>query len=143
MLGESNKLFNSRYMTQTSNTFEAINLWIKDSNNLKQQFDTRLSDKECLQSCLTGRLPEDIVTRRLVRNSSKRYIDRYIDAELSQIDDILVRKSVSSSLKRSRDLNNLVFEYHDKLTSSQKSRVRIICKLIWFNCFPRKEYKHD
>lgn len=137
-LVDSNRLFEDQYLSQTSNTFEAINMWVKDSKQIEAKYQNRLSSNESLSSALTQKVPDNLDRRKLVKDVESQYIDRYIREALSQIDDKDVRISVLQTLNRSRSEKNLVFVYLDILSDFQKSRVRIISRLIWYNLYPKK-----
>ena len=137
-LVDSNRLFEDQYLSQTSNTFEAINMWVKDSKQIEAKYQNRLSSNESLSSALTQKVPDNLDRRKLVKDVESQYIDRYIREALSQIDDKDVRISVLQTLNHSRLEKNLVFVYLDILSDFQKSRVRIISRLIWYNLYPKK-----
>lgn len=133
-----NSLFESKYEAANENTFQAINEWIKDSDNLNRKHQYKMADSEALSSVLADKLPENLDRRRLMKHAESEYVNRYIYETASQIDDIDVRKSVIQSLNESRVKKNLVFIYLDSLTAAQKSRVRILCKAVWYNLYLEK-----
>jgi len=135
---ESNKLFEDKYLSENENIFEAINIWSNDSEKLKAKYQNRLSSNEALSAILNGNLPDNLDRRIMVRDSEKRYADRYIQEALTQIDDYDIKVSVSQSMSCSRSENHLVFVYLDSLTEAQKARVRVISRLIWYNLYPTK-----
>lgn len=134
---ELNNKFDDIYLSGTDNIFEAINTYANDANNLKQVYHNRISSSEALNSVLTNELPENINKRRLVAETEFNYINVYIKEELSQIDDLRIRQSVQESLITSRDAHNLLFIYHSDLSLCERSRVRIICKMVWNNLYPK------
>lgn len=137
-LDKANKLFQSKYMDSQNNVFDAINMWVNDATKLKSQYQGRLSSSESLTSCLTSSLPQNIDRRIVVKDSEQLYISRYIKEALTQIDDKDVKLSVLQTLNKSRSENNLTFIYLDILTDSQRSRVRVLSRLIWYNLYPEK-----
>lgn len=137
-LDKANRLFRSKYMDSQNNVFDAVNMWAHDATKLEAQYQGRLSSSESLTSCLTSNLPQDIDRRKIVRDSEQLYISRYIKEALTQIDDKDVRLSVLQTLNKSMSENNLTFIYLDILTDSQRSRVRVLSRLIWYNLYPEK-----
>ena len=137
-LHEETKAFYDKYMNQTNNVFDAINLWVDESNSLNSKYLNKLSDAEALSSVLNGKLPENINNRKVVKEVEANYASRYIDEVLSEIDDNLIKISIMKSLDLSKLKKNLVFKYADGLSRAQKARVRIVCKLIWYNLYPMK-----
>lgn len=135
---EYNKLFETKYMQTCDNVFEALNLWSQDAKTLEHKTRSLLSSNEALNACLDSKLPDNFNQRILISRAEKMYIDRYIKEALSQIDDIDVKKSVCYTLIKSRQLDNLVFVYLDNLSTSQKSRVRIISRMVWYNLYSTK-----
>ena len=125
-------------MQTCDNVFEALNLWSQDATTLRYKTRSLLSSNETLNACLDNKLPENFNQRILISRAEKMYIDRYIREALSQIDDKDVKKSVCYTLIKSRQLDNLVFVYLDNLSTSQKSRVRIISRMVWYNLYSTK-----
>lgn len=136
---ESNQLFESQYLNNTDNIFEAINHYASDANKLCNQTQNRLNKSEALTSILTKKLPDDISKRRVVEIAEHTYADKYIKQALADIDDGNIRKHVYESLIQSQYTSNLVYVYGSGLSSSEKSRIRILCNMIWSSLYPRKE----
>ncbi len=135
-LDHKNRLFETRYNSKYENTFEAVKHWYDDAQRLKRISNNKLSNSEALNAALTGKLPQNYISRRSIDLAESEYIDRYIREAVSQIDSIDIQKSVLVSMNISRKNRKLIFAYSSKLTSSEKSRVRIIDRLIWYNLFP-------
>ena len=133
------KLFEDKYLHNTDNVFEAINSMCEDANKLHSQYGGIISHKECLTSVLTESLPEDLEKRKLVATANNRYMQSYIDNALAEVDDIRVKSSVQITLKVSQVNKNLVFQYLQNLTKSQKARVRILSRVIWNNLYVKGE----
>mgnify|MGYP002625315442 CR=1 FL=1 len=137
-LNEYNELFETKYLSRTDNIFEAINLWANDSEKLRAQYQNRLDSNEVLSASLTRKLPENLDRRILVKDADQRYVDKYIREALTQIDDESIRISVLQTLNHSRSENHLVFRYLENLTCGERSRVRVISRLIWYNLYPKE-----
>ena len=132
------ELFYSEY-GQDSNIFESINDWSRKANTLCEKSYNRLSKSESLSSILERKLPDDIDKRIPVQYSDSRYVNKYIKEATTYIDDVDVKRSVINSMYISTKKSNLLFVYVGGLTNSQKSRVRIICRMIWNDLFLKGE----
>ena len=137
-LVDKNELFQTIYMVDTDNTFEALNNWSRDANKLCTQYRNCISNAEALSSTLTNTFPQDLEYRKIVADVENKYVDRYINEVLSQIDDVKVKASVLKTLSHSRGIKDLEFIYLNELSESQRSRVRILCRMIWGNLYPMK-----
>lgn len=137
-LDKDYELFQSKYLEDTDNVFEAINTWSKDARALKSQTQGRISNSEALSSALTDTLPKNLNERLSVPRAEYAYVIRYIKESLSQIDDKLVKGSVAQTLNTSMSRKHLVFLYLGNLSEAQKARVRIVSKLIWYNLYSTK-----
>ena len=138
-LSYQNLLFESKYASKSDSIFESINNYCAEANKLYSRYGGILSHKECLISTLTGELPEDLEHRKLVITSDASYFKAYVNSALSEVDDSKVKSSVQISLKASQSEHNLVFHYLEGLSESQKSRVRILSKMIWNNLYLKGE----
>lgn len=124
------------------NIFSSINSWVDDSKKLQVKTSNRLSDSEALSACLTGELPKNLRNRRIVTYAEASYELRYIKEVVSQIDDNKVKYSCLQSLYKSKQAKNLIYVYPVPLTKYQKSRVRVICRLVWYNLYPKEVSSH-
>lgn len=138
---EQNIEFQKQYESKASSVFEAINMWADDANTLNRKYDGRLEPCECLETALTGKLPDDFDSRQLVKLCEIKYVAKYIQAELDQIDDILVKNSVKFSIEATIFAKNLVYKYNNNLSNGQKARVRIITRMLWNNLCNKKGTK--
>lgn len=135
---DQNIAFQNKYESKCSSTFEAINKWADDANKLNDKYQGRLEPCECLETALTGELPDDFDNRQLVKLCEVRYVYRYIQAELTQIDDEAVKVSVKFSIEATIFDKNLVFKYRNNLSEGQRARVRIITRMLWNNLCDKK-----
>lgn len=138
---EQNLQFEKQYASKCSSIFEAINMWANDANKINKKYQGRLEPCECLETALTGELPDDFNDRHLVKLCEVRYVYKYIQAELDQIDDEAVKVSVKFSIEATIFAKNLVFKYRETLSEGQKSRVRIITRMLWNNLCDTKGTK--
>ena len=134
-LVEQAQLFEERYLVNNDNTFEALNAWIDDANKLCARYQTRLAKSESLTACLTKQLPKNLDDRRVVKFMDATYKSKYIKQALADIDDRMVRSAVQNSLDESLAQNKLVYKYFDLLSSGQRSKVRVLCNMIWSNLY--------
>ena len=137
-LHEQNKLFEAKYLKDTDNVFEAINSWSNDANNLYSQLNGVISNSESLTYSLTSEIPKHIYQRIPISKVDLRYEYLYIQEALTQVEDKKVKISVIFTLKQSKLEKNLVFVYIDGMSASQKARVRVLSRLIWYNLYPEK-----
>lgn len=138
---DQNKAFKDKYEYRFSSTFDAVNAWADDAIALNRKYEGRVDPNECLDIALTNELPDDFSSRRLVKLSEIRYVARYIQAELDQIDDIKVKNSVKFSIEATIFNENLVFKYGIDLSDGQKARARIITRMLWSNLCNKKGTK--
>lgn len=136
-----NRQFESKYSDSSESIYEAIDRWAADAHKLNSKYDGRLSEKECLDVVVTNKFPDDFEKRKIVKLSEVRYVSRYIYEELTHIDDIDVKFSVKLSIEKTIMLRKLQFVYRQNLTESQKSRVRIIVRMLWNNLQAKKGTK--
>lgn len=137
-LDKENVLFENKYLDQTDNVFEAINTWYDESCKLNSKYQGRLLDSEALSYSLIDKIPDDVNCRKFVKFSESSYKFKYIEEALNQIDDKDIKLAVNKSLYKSIKEKNLVFDYLKILTEAQKARVRIICRMVWYNLYPKK-----
>lgn len=137
-LAYQNKLFVDKYMNNTDNIFEAVNNLICDSNKVANQYHGMLSSSESLSYTLTDSFPTNFNSRIPILLIESKYIKQYINESLSYINDVDVKKSVILSIKNSLLNKKLEFWYCKNLSLGQKSRVKIISRLIWNNIYPLK-----
>lgn len=116
-------------------------MWANDANKLNEKYQGRLEPCECLETALTGELPDDFNGRQLVKLCEARYVYKYIQAELDQLDDESVKVSVKFSIEATIFAKNLVFKYRETLSEGQKARVRIITRMLWNNLCDKKGTK--
>lgn len=133
----SNELFYKTYYEESGNIFEAINNWADDANRIAYQTQGKLSKSECLDGCLTSTLPKDYKKRKRVVDAEVEYIENFIHKALSEVDDNKVKTCVIKTLDCSRNTHNLTYFYDDDLTSGQRSRVRILSRMIWYSLYPK------
>ena len=58
---EQNLQFEKQYASKCSSIFEAINMWANDANKINDKYRGRLEPCECLETALTGELPDDFL----------------------------------------------------------------------------------
>lgn len=138
---EQNIRFQEQYESNCKSTFEAINLWARDANALNRKYEGRLEPCECLETSLTGKLPDDFSKRKLVKLCEVRYVYKYINEELSQIYDKQVKVSVKWSIEKTIYEQKLQFLYFRDMSNGQKARVRIIVRMLWGNLCKKKGTK--
>lgn len=141
-LDDYSKKFFESYMAEEDNIFAAINEYSSNARKLRSSYQNRISDAESLDSVLDGKLPDNLDDRKLIANVEFNYITSYIDSVLADIDDKNIKESVKRSLNESIFSKNLKYLYTEDLSESEKSRVRIICKMVWSNLFIKEDKRH-
>lgn len=137
-LDEQYKLFDAAYASSCENIYEAVNNFAQDARSAQKEHNDKLSNSESLTYVLTKVLPDTFMLRSFVKDAPNRYAFRYVREVTSQIDDPDVRVSVIASMIFSFKQNNLTYKYLLNLSKSQRDRVKIICKMIWYNLYPEE-----
>lgn len=142
---ELNKEFESKYASAEPNMFDAINSMCEDAQRIRSEHGGLLSASESLNAAITGELPDDLGKRIPVDTAHCKYVSQYVETALCDIDDLDVRTSVKETMDKSIPLRRLSFQYEAGMSEGTRSRVRVICRLIWDNFYPhRKEMEpHD
>ena len=133
-------LFNDSilYSEKYGHTFEDLISYIEDSEKLKCTYDNKLNDSEALKYVLCDNVPDSVLKRKRIMDVENSYTQKYIRLALQDIDDKDVRLSVIQSLNISKIEKSLKYVYMKNLSKGQKSRVRILCKLIWYNIYTER-----
>lgn len=137
---DRNKEFQNQYIANCDNVFEALNSYSRDALELKENSDGKLSDSECLSCIVTDKLPDNLKHRIKVEVAETEYIKNYIYKALADVDDVKVKRCVIVSLATSRKHHNLTYQYQHGLSDGQKSRVRVLCNMIWYSLYPKGLY---
>ena len=95
-----------------------------------------LSASRCITWALYGEKPE-YVSRR------DSYIKEYIYQALCTIDDIDIRDAVEQSMRDSLIRKHLVYNYDNISDTYKQSRIRVICRMIWYSLYPEKYGGND
>lgn len=127
--------FFEKYKGEDGSVYDAINQLSVDANKLRRKHEGKLSGSEALTAAITESYPKNLHNRITATESNDRYRRRYIREALCEVDDVWVRRSVYESLRYSYRERHLLFKYYHKLSDGQKSRVRVLTKLIWNNLF--------
>lgn len=112
------------------NRFQCIAEINSKIHDLNKSTRRKILNSEAISWITTGIKP-DILDKHI---KSKFEINEEIIQEGTvHIDDIAVKSSVLKSLHKSDKLNKLVFIYASNMDDSQKSRTRVLCRMIWPN----------
>ena len=134
-LDEQNKLFYTKYIKPNETEFDAINRLANQANEVISNTNYILDSSEALTYCLTHEFPSNMNGRISLRQARNKYLFSYVKNSVSQIEDTDVRNSVIQTVNKSLIKNKLEFVYIN-LSKGQKSRVRIISRMLWYNLYP-------
>lgn len=110
-------------------TYAAVNYIAKSARQKRKQVDNRILESEAITWALTGIQPK---LRRVCKVAEWGTLN-YLDEVLSYVDDENVAQSVRESYSESAKVHHLIYCYHSDLNESQKSRVRVLTRMIWYN----------
>ena len=145
-LDDRNKEFIEKYLSKTDNIYDAINQYIDDANELQRNSNNLISDSESLSIVLTDTYPKNYRYRKLYKEVEDSYVSRYIKSTLSEVDDVQLKHAISYIVDVSRLNHSLKLDsFNDfDLSEGQKSRGRILSKIIWENiCIMKKGHKME
>ena len=126
--------FNRIVSKFNGNRYKAVQYIQKESRRLLEYTDNRITDSEAITWVLTGEKP-DYESRKTFNEITAKYEDAYVDEVLCYIDDKQICESIRLSISRSKKSKNLVYRYTKGLDDNQKSRVRVVTRMIWYNLF--------
>lgn len=111
-------------------TYAAVNYIAKSARQKRNQVDNRILESQAITWVLTGIQPK--LSKRAINISDWANLN-YLDEVLSYVDDENVCVSVRASYSKSAELHHLIYCYHTDLNDSQKARVRVLTRMIWYN----------
>ena len=129
-----NEHFNEIVSKFNGNRYQAVQYIQKQSRKLLEYTDNRITDSEAITWVLTGEKP-DYESRKTFNEITAKYEDAYVDEILCYIDDKQVCESIRLSISKSKKSKNLVYRYTKGLDETQKSRVRVVTRMIWYKLF--------
>lgn len=135
---ELNREFKAKYCADGANPFEAINAWVDDAIGAYDANHGLLSGAESLNAALECGLPDDLVRRIPISDAHSNYVNRYVDLAMREVDDERIRRAVKSSIFISLRRESLTAVTLDDLSEGERSRVRVLCRMIWNNFYPKK-----
>ena len=127
--------FSKKYLDDDCDIFAGILNWCEDSRKLQRDSYNCLDVSESLSTCLSGKLPRNFKSRKSLDVVNREYARKYIEEVLCYVYDKDVENSVIRSLMVSKKKGKLTFNYIPGLDFGQKSRVRILCRVLWNDLF--------
>ena len=112
------------------------------SDSILAEYGFRPLDSQAISIALTGLLPEDIEYLNRIKTIQIRKNSRVYDI-LNYVDDKDVCKSVKNSIHLSTTSKNLTYVYTSGLTDSQKSRIRVLTRIIWYKLLNKRIQSSD
>ena len=109
--------------------YAATNYLARLARKLLVDNDNRLLESEAITWALTGEKPKLHRKRADYSLPSMEIVDEV----LCYVDDEDVCESVKDSYNKSLQAKHLIYCYSHELTEYQRSRVRILMRMIWYN----------
>lgn len=100
-----------------------------EARKLRNSLNYDITESQAVSWVLTGVQPEP---HRIPMRDIRQAIDNMRDI-LSGIDNEFICESVEDSINISHAEHHLVYQYTDGLAESDKARVRILTRAIWYN----------
>lgn len=114
------------YINQHPNSYIAAIQLAARAREKRLSLCNKILDSEAIRWELTNEPPT------VSRPKNTRYYHVFHQV-IADVDDPLVARSVRRSYGASLSEQHLIYRYHKELTSSQRSRVRILTRMIWYN----------
>lgn len=137
-IAQLNRVFEDKYCENGMSPFEAINAWVGDAIDAYDSNHGLLSATESLNVALGCEAPESLDKRIPVSEAHSNYVRSYADLAVREVDDERVRHAVKASINLSLRKKTLTAAFLDGLSEGEKSRVRVLCRMIWNNFYPKK-----
>lgn len=123
-----------RYYLHLNNgdQFKACNAMCNEAEKLHKKYPV-FDGKECLVYALTGKLPVSL------HDKERQYMNltvpktSYMKNLLEYIDNDDIVTCVEESFAQSVRLGSLTFYYPVSISSEDKTRVRVLTRMCWFN----------
>lgn len=123
-----------RYYLHSNNgdQFKACNAMCNEAEKLHKKYPV-FDGKECLVYALTGKLPVSL------HDKERQYMNltvpktSYMKNLLEYIDNENIVTCVEESFAQSVRLGSLTFYYPVLIPSEDKTRVRVLTRMCWFN----------
>ena len=115
------------------NQFEACIQISEDTRKLLNNLENCISEKEALSCVLNDKLPDNISERKNQHMNLSVRKTQYMKNLLSYVENDDIVKCVEESFAQSTRLGHLTFYYPVKLQKEQKTRVRVLTRMCWFN----------
>ena len=112
-------------------TFGAIIYISKIARKRRIDVGMCVSESEALTWVITGVEPKQV---SIWRNQKSIKIDKalvYAQDRLMYVEDTAVRLAAERSIELSRSCGHLIYRYKGLQNQYQKSRVRVLCNIIW------------
>ena len=117
------------FAAKLGSTYAAINYISKSAREKSEELDYPILASEAISWVLTGEKPNS--KGRKYENADANI--HILDDILSGVDDLHIKESVRDTYFESMKAHHLIYCYHTNLNESEKTRVRILSNMIWYN----------
>lgn len=129
MLLQSNENFN-KIADATGNRYAAIKQIVAAARHKEALTHYNISSSEAITWVVDNKKPKSVITGQAFQPRTT-YVDDILNEYLTEIDDNLIKQSVKNSVNYTYSNGHLVYSYNDTLNEYEKSRVRVITRMIW------------
>lgn len=120
-----------RYVSKyNGDRFQACNDISSRADAIVKETHHTVSEGEAVSWAITGVSPSRNWRKALAFSAPKT---KYLVDLLSYVDDSDVRQAVEESFSQSVRLGSLTYYYPTRLNQYQKSRVRVMTRMCWYN----------
>lgn len=115
------------------NRFEACKAISNDAVHILKLSGDSIMESEAISWALTGKPPSNIEERPRQHMNLTIRRSAYMDMLLSYVDDDDILDCVKESYAQSIRLGSLTYYYPVKLSKENKTRVRVLTRMCWYN----------
>lgn len=116
--------------TQFGNKYKAIQHIVKEARKKQASTNYNISSSEAISWVVDNKIPDNVKSGRAYEKRTT-YVEDILNSYLNDIDDNEVRKCVEDSVNYSYTNSCLIFIYSNTLNTYEKSRVRILTRMIY------------
>lgn len=109
--------------------YPSITFIASEARKLRFSLDYDITESQALAWVLSGVTPE----HHKIPIKDLEYSTSLEDRLLTYIDKPAIKKSVKLSIEDTEIHHHLIYRYTEDLNESEKARVRILTRVIWYN----------
>lgn len=120
-----------KYVKACGSKFAAIMYVSKIARRRRMKVDGCITESQALAWVITGVEPKEV---SMWRNNELTQDDKaliYAEDRIMYIEDLDIHDAVLHSITESRQAGHLIYRYKGLKNPYKKSRLRIICNMIW------------